>query len=114
MAGRVDITIRGNEEWTRIWQFTSEGIPVSISNYDFRLDIKYAKGPTGRLYKSLTIGNGITKFDINQGKIQLDIAPQTSVTKTLVLVYDLIIIYQSKNYVMVEGTFTIEPGSTYT
>lgn len=110
---RQDFVIRANTHWERIWQIKSNGVPLDISSYDFRMELKYERGLDSRTFLSLSVGDGITLIDASQGQFKITIEPQTAITQRKVFQYDLLVTIAGYNYVWVEGLIAFEPGVTY-
>lgn len=110
---KANIKIKANGYWTQIWQIKNNSVPLDITDYDFKLDIKKARGKNVTSFLVLEVGSGITIVDALNGKIQLEINEQPMLVTTQDFVYDLIAIKNTKPYVWIEGTITFDPGVTY-
>lgn len=110
---KANFKLKANGYFTRVWQVKNSGVPADITGFDFELEVKKVKGSASTKFLNLTVGNGITIVDAANGKIQIDIAPQPSLTTTQTYFYDLIAIKDGKPYVWLEGEMVFEPGVSY-
>lgn len=110
---KANFTVKANGYWTKVWQLKNGGQPMDITGFDFELEIKKVRGAGGAKFLNLTVGDGITIINAADGKIQIEIPPQPSITTKQVYFYDLLMVINNKEVVPLEGEITFEPGVSY-
>lgn len=110
---KQDFKIKANSQWTQVWQVQSNGVPIDITDFQFEIEVKKARGHNIAAFIDLSVGNGITILDGPNGQIQIDIPQQPSITTEVTYVYDLIAVIEGLPYCWIEGHITFIPGVSY-
>lgn len=117
-AGTVNLTCDQGATFDRtiIWQ-TSGGVPVNLTNYGGRMDVRYASASDADLLLSLTVSNGrVSVSNASGGAFRLLISSVD--TASLVAgeyYYDFEAYDNSSPPVvtrLIQGTFTVTAGVT--
>lgn len=108
--------LKSNETHIRRLQLVKDGVGFDTTGYEFKMQIRTAKGPTGDILQTLT--SDAADDDINvitEGQnvyLELRIGPFMGLTTRINGYYDLVAIKDGEQTVWLEGIMPLEPGVT--
>lgn len=105
-----NLRIKTNGTYRATWQINSNGVPVDLTGYTFKMTIRLDSGLDGAIAGEADV---TINEPANQGKVIVEIPPMPAIESPVNAYYDLLASIGGKDYVWIEGRIKLEPGATY-